>query len=175
MNFKESLKKSNEIIKRVGRESHHGKNIMAKATSYAQKDEDLINLEKWVISVEQGQRVIEFFLQLFDKFRHGGAVSPIAVFNNLCNPEVSIVAPGRSKEDNRNAVYLMIEDVYFKNEEDKKAFFTWFDALWGKIEPLLAKYEEFNHKRNLIYIKAHDDYQIDREAKKQKAAGKKSK
>lgn len=168
-NFNESIKKANRLKKSVsGDKHHHAGNIETIQKNLVAKNERLQEMANDFITMQNGNRVVQYFFGLYDMYKKGQGISPIVVFTSLVSPEVNVIGAGRSKEENKNAVYLLINDTYFKEKEEKSNFLKWFDELWVSVEEYIEFYENLNHEQNLMYIQAHEGYMKDLEDKKKK-------
>ena len=164
MNFNQVFEKYSKLKKKHPDTSHHGQNIRAIELELRAKNPDLQEFEKRKMTIEQGARIAGSLTKLFHDYNEGAAVSPLVVFEYFRSQ--NIIAIGRSKEDNKNALYLMIKDVYFKKEDAQKAFIKWFDNLYTKLEGFLEEFEMRSQQDMLNYITANEQYQAKQAAKK---------
>ena len=164
MNFNQVFEKFSKLKKKNPDTTHHGQNIRAIELNLQAKNPDFQEFEKRKLTIEQGARIAGSLTKLFQDYNEGAAISPLVVFEFFRSQK--IIAIGRSKEDNKNALYLMIKDVYFKKEDEQKEFIKWFDNLYSKLEGFLEEYEMRSQQEMLNYIVANEQYWANQESKK---------
>ena len=164
MTYNEIKEKVLKLDKTVN--DHDRKNIEVKANDYKMKNAEYLEAEAEQFAITQGAKAVETFLKLYYNFKGGGACSPKLVFDVL--KKMSVIAVGQTEAENRKMVFTMLDDIYFQDEKDQKAFKDWANSLWEKMVPTLQSFEEYGKLDFLNHIKAHEDYIANKEAKKKK-------